>query len=46
MTETLLQDVRDRVRSGELLSEAFAEQKAFPKVYTTTILAGEKSGNL
>ena|SRR5664279_1905488 len=43
---TLLQNVRDRVRSGELLSEAFAEQKVFPKVYTTTILAGEKSGNL
>jgi type IV pilus assembly protein PilC len=43
---TVLHNVRDRVRSGELLSEAFAEQKAFPKVYTTTILAGEKSGNL
>ena len=43
---TVLQNVRDRVRSGELLSEAFAEQKVFPKVYTTTILAGEKSGNL
>ena len=43
---TVLQDVRDRVRGGELLSEAFAEQKVFPKVYTTTLLAGEKSGNL
>ncbi len=43
---TVLQDVRDRVRGGELLSDAFAEQKAFPKVYTTTLLAGEKSGNL
>jgi type IV pilus assembly protein PilC len=43
---TVLHDVRDRVRSGELLSESFAEQKVFPKVYTTTILAGEKSGNL
>jgi type IV pilus assembly protein PilC len=43
---TLLQDVRDRVRGGELLSEAFAAQNAFPKVYTTTLLAGEKSGNL
>jgi type IV pilus assembly protein PilC len=38
--------VRDRVRSGELLSEAFEAQKVFPKVYTTTLLAGEKSGNL
>jgi type IV pilus assembly protein PilC len=43
---TVLRDVRDRVRGGELLSEAFAEQKVFPKVYTTTLLAGEKSGNL
>jgi type IV pilus assembly protein PilC len=43
---TVLHSVRDRVRSGELLSESFAEEKVFPKVYTTTILAGEKSGNL
>jgi type IV pilus assembly protein PilC len=43
---TVLHDVRDRVRGGELLSEAFAEQNVFPKVYTTTLLAGEKSGNL
>ncbi len=43
---SLLQNVRDRVRGGELLSHAFEEQKAFPKVYTTTLLAGEKSGNL
>ena len=43
---SLLQNVRDRLRGGELLSEAFAAQKVFPKVYTTTLLAGEKSGNL
>src|SRR5271169_6409035 len=43
---TVLHNVRDRVRGGELLSDAFAEQKVFPKVYTTTLLAGEKSGNL
>ncbi len=43
---TILHNVRDRVRSGELLSGSFAEEKVFPKVYTTTILAGEKSGNL
>jgi type IV pilus assembly protein PilC len=42
----VLQNVRDRLRGGELLSEAFAAQKVFPKVYTTTLLAGEKSGNL
>ncbi len=43
---TLLENVRDRVKSGELLSEAFAAQHIFPKIYTTTLLAGEKSGNL
>lgn len=43
---SVLQNVRDRVRAGELLSEAFAAQNVFPKVYTTTLLAGEKSGNL
>src|SRR5208283_6090216 len=29
-----------------VLSDAFGAQKVFPKVYTTTLLAGEKSGNL
>ncbi len=43
---SVLQNVRDRVRGGELLSEAFEAQNVFPKVYTTTLLAGEKSGNL
>src|ERR1700756_3130642 len=33
---TLLQNVRDRVKSGELLSDAFAAQHVFPKLYTTT----------
>ncbi len=42
----ILENVRDRVRSGELLSEAFSAQGVFPKIYTTTVLAGEKSGNL
>ena len=42
----LLENVRDRVKSGELLSDAFAAQGAFPRIYTTTLLAGEKSGNL
>ncbi len=41
-----LQNVRERVKGGELLSEAFAAQQVFPKIYTTTLLAGEKSGNL
>lgn len=43
---SLLQNVRERVKSGELLSEAFAAQRVFPKIYTTTLMAGEKSGNM
>lgn len=43
---SLLENVRDRVRGGELLSESFAAQGVFPRIYSTTILAGEKSGNL
>jgi type IV pilus assembly protein PilC len=42
----LLQNVRERVKGGELLSEAFAAQQVFPKIYTTTLMAGEKSGNM
>jgi type IV pilus assembly protein PilC len=44
--KTLLEDVRDRVKSGELVSDAFAAQGVVPKLYTTTLMAGEKSGNL
>src|SRR5438270_2221860 len=44
--KTLLENVRDRVKSGELLSNSFAAQAVFPKLYTTTLLAGEKSGNM
>ncbi len=43
---SLLENVRDRVKSGELLSDSFAAQATFPKIYTTTLLAGEKSGNM
>jgi len=42
----LLQNVRERVKGGELLSDAFAAQNVFPKIYTTTLMAGEKSGNM
>jgi len=42
----ILENVRDRVRGGELLSDAFAAQGVIPKIYTTTLLAGEKSGNI
>jgi type IV pilus assembly protein PilC len=44
--QSMLENVRDRVKGGELLSDAFAAQGAFPKIYPTTLLAGEKSGNL
>jgi type IV pilus assembly protein PilC len=43
---SILQNVRDRVKGGELLSDAFAAQNVFPKIYTTTLMAGEKSGNM
>jgi len=42
----LLAEVRQRVREGSLLSEALEAQGSFPKIYTTAVLAGEKSGNL
>jgi len=42
----LLENVRDRVKGGEMLSDAFAAQHVFPKIYSTTLMAGEKSGNL
>jgi len=42
----ILENVRDRVKGGELLSDAFAAQGIIPKIYTTTLMAGERSGNL
>ena len=44
--QSVLQNVRERVKGGEMLSEAFAAQYVFPKIYTTTLMAGEKSGNM
>ena len=44
--KSLLQNVRERVKSGELLSDSFAAQGVFPRIYTTTLMAGEKSGNM
>lgn len=38
--------VRDEVRNGALLSEAFRRQGVFPPIYVTSVLAGEKSGSL
>jgi type IV pilus assembly protein PilC len=41
-----LEDVAVRVKTGESISQAFEAQGGFPLVYTTTLLAGERSGNL
>jgi type IV pilus assembly protein PilC len=41
-----LQNVAARVRTGESISSAFEAQGGFPLIYTTTLLAGERSGNL
>jgi type IV pilus assembly protein PilC len=38
--------VRDDVKEGSVLSDAFARQGVFPPIYITSILAGEKSGSL
>jgi type IV pilus assembly protein PilC len=43
----VLDDVHERVRSGTALSDAFdAQGDLFPRVYTASLLAGERSGNL
>src|SRR5215210_1090029 len=45
--KVVLDDVYERVRAGSALSEAFeAHAGLFPGVYTASLLAGEKSGNL
>jgi type IV pilus assembly protein PilC len=44
--KSMLENVQARVKSGELLSDAFAAQGEMSKIYTTTLLAGERSGNL
>ncbi len=41
-----LDDISNRVKTGESLSAAFEAQTGFPLMYTTTLLAGERSGNL
>jgi len=43
----VLDDVHDKVRSGIALSEAFESHgELIPSVYTASLLAGERSGNL
>jgi type IV pilus assembly protein PilC len=42
----VLVDVEDKIKSGIPLSEAFEAQGIFPKIYTASLLSGEKSGAL
>src|SRR5467141_2919186 len=43
----VLGDVEDQIRGGAALSQAFASQGSiFPRIYTASILAGERSGAL
>src|ERR1043166_4721969 len=44
--EPYIKSVRDEVRNGTLLSDAFRQQGIFPKMYVTSVMAGEKSGSL
>ncbi len=38
--------VRNEVKTGTILSDAFGRQGVFPPIYVTSVLAGEKSGAL
>jgi type IV pilus assembly protein PilC len=43
----VLSDVRERVNAGSSISEAFAEEgDLFPRLYWTSLKAGEKSGEI
>jgi type IV pilus assembly protein PilC len=45
--KAVLDDVHEKVRAGTALSDAFgAHGDLFPGVYTASLLAGERSGNL
>ena len=44
---SVLEDVHERVRGGMALSDAFAAHGSlFPSIYTASLVAGERSGNL
>jgi len=44
---SVLEDVHERVRGGTALSDAFAAHGSlFPSIYTASLVAGERSGNL
>ena len=42
----VLTDVEEKIKNGLPLSQAFESQGIFPKIYTASILSGEKSGAL
>jgi type IV pilus assembly protein PilC len=45
--KSVLDDVHDKVRAGVALSDAFAAHgDLFPRVYTASLVAGERAGNL
>src|SRR5918993_3709199 len=45
--KSVLDDVWEKVRGGTALSDAFAAHgELFPNVYTASLMAGERSGNL
>lgn len=45
--KSVLNDVYEKVKAGTALSDAFADHgDLFPRVYTASLVAGEKSGNL
>lgn len=45
--KAILQDVREKVKSGFSLSESFEMQGGvFPRIYIASLVAGEKSGDL
>jgi len=43
---THIRAVRDGVRKGSALSDAFDHQDIFPPIYVSSVMAGEKSGSL
>ncbi len=45
--KSVLDDIHEKVRSGTALSDAFAAHgELFPNVYTASLMAGERAGNL
>ena len=47
MFKSVLDDVHEKVRGGMALSDGFSDHgDLFPRVYTASLLAGERSGNL